>query len=417
MVNICLYFHVHQPHRVRDYHVFDINENNAYFDESKNGDIMRRVARKCYIPTNQVLLDLIEAYPDQFHVTFSVTGTAMEQMEEHAPEALRSFKDLADTGNVEFVAETYYHSLSYLDSKEEFNEQVKQHSEALKKHFGAEPKTFRNTELIFNNELADHVESLGYENILAEGADHVLNGESPNQIYKTAYSDDINVFLRNYELSDDIAFRFSNKGWEHHPLQADTFASWLNSVNGSGEIINLFMDYETFGEHQWESTGIFQFLENMVHEALKHPDNAFATISQASEAHPQRGEIDAHHYTSWADANRDLGAWLGNKLQQQAHEELYNLEPYVKASNDEELIRDWKKLTASDNVYYMYTAGMSDGDVHEHFSPYESPYEAYMFFMNALNDIARRIGETSDPITETPSKLLQHIPKKERIQQ
>ena len=420
MVSVCLYFHVHQPHRLRDYHVLDIGEDDDYFDDEENKRILQRVTEKCYLPMNNLLLDLIEQHPDRFNVSFSISGTAIEQMEEYAPAALESFQDLAATGNVEFVNETYHHSLAYLNSKEEFDKQVQRHREALNEYFDYGPTTFRNTELIFNNELAEYVESKGYNALLGEGADHLLGWRDPNHVYSTPITDDIDVFLRNYELSDDIAFRFSNESWEHHPLGADTFAEWIDSINGAGEIVNLFMDYETFGEHQWESTGIFEFFEAMVNEVLENSDNDFLTIEQASRKYPQRGEVDAHHYTSWADARRDLGAWQGNELQRQAHDELYKLEEFVKDCDDDDLIEAWRRLTTSDHVYYMYTDGRSDGDVHDHFSPYDSPYKSYMFYMNALNDVARRLGATSQqkPLSETPSTLLNDIPedKEERMQ-
>lgn len=413
MVSVCLYFHVHQPYRLKDYHVFDIGESAEYFDDEENERIIQRVTEKCYLPMNKLLLDLIKAHPDEFHVSFSVSGTAVEQMEQYAPKALQSFQDLAATGNVEFVNETYHHSLAYLDSKDEFDEQVKQHHDLLETYFDHTPTTFRNTELIFNNELASYIEDKGYTALLGEGAEHLLGDRHPNHIYHPKTSN-IDLFLRNYELSDDIAFRFSNEEWEHHPLDATTFAEWIDAINGTGEIVNLFMDYETFGEHQWPSTGIFEFFENMVEAVLDNDDNDFTTIAQAQQRYPQRGEIDAHHYTSWADARRDLGAWQGNDLQEQSHEQLYDLEQAVKESGDDDLLKTWRRLTTSDHVYYMYTDGMSDGDVHDHFSPYDSPYNSYMYYMNVLNDMARRLGAEPDtPVAEAPSALLKDIKRRE----
>lgn len=419
MVSVCLYFHVHQPHRLKNYHVLDIGRSDDYFDDDENQRIMERVTNKCYLPMNNLLLDLINEYPDQFHLSFSISGTALEQMEAYAPKALQSFQDLAATGNVEFVNETYHHSLAYLDSKEEFDRQIGQHRDALESYFNYTPTTFRNTELIFNNELASYVEEKGYNALLGEGADHLLGWREPNHIYETPTTEDLDLFLRNYELSDDIAFRFSNESWKHHPLGAETFAKWIDDINGTGEIINLFMDYETFGEHQWASTGIFDFFKGMVDNIIASNDNDFLTIEQASERYDARGEVDAHHYTSWADARRDLGAWQGNELQRQAHDELYKLEPYIKETGNQDLIEAWRHLTTSDHVYYMYTDGMSDGDVHDHFSPYDSPYKSYMFYMNALNDLARRLGATrsKQPITESPSTLLNNVEEEERIQQ
>lgn len=405
MVKICFYCHVHQPWRVKKYNFFDIGEDPHYWDNEKNEHIAKRASRKCYIPTNKVLKRLIEAYPDTFHVNFSITGTAIDQLERYAPEALQSFKELAETGNVEFVGETYYHSLAYLEDKEEFNRQVRMQEKKLQETFGQTPRVFRNTELILNNEISHHVKNLGYNAILGEGADRILNGKSPNHVYKSTYGDEIPLLLRNYNFSDDIAFRFSNKGWKHYPLHADKFASWINNVNGSGELVNLFMDYETFGEHQWEESGIFEFLEQTIHHLLQHPDNEFVTVSDAAKL-PIRGEVDIHSYTSWADEERNLDAWVGNDLQRQAHKEAYK---FIKHLDTEEQKEIWRRLTTSDHVYYMYTKGMSDGDVHQHFSPYDSPYKAYMYYLNVLNDLAHRIAKKDQKITERPTQLLHKV--------
>ena len=420
MVSICFYFHVHQPHRLGKYTVLDFGEHTHYFDEHKNREIMQKVTRKCYLPTNKTLLDLIKKHKGKFKVSFSITGTVLEQMEKYAPEALESFKDLVKTGHVDIVSETYHHSLAYIFSKEEFKNQVDMHTQKIKETFGIKPVVFRNTELIFNNELAKYIEDLGYEAILAEGADHILRGRTPNHIYKSVYADKIKLLLKNYKLSDDIAFRFSNKGWNEHPLTVDKYSQWINSVNGSGELVNLFMDYETFGEHQWEDTGIFQFLERLPEEILKHPHNEFLTVREAARKYPIRDKIDAHNYVSWADLERDLTAWLGNPLQDTAMQALYKLEKHVKDTKDPELIRAWRNLTTSDHVYYMCTKWFTDGDVHKYFSPYDSPYDAYIIFMTVINDLARRIHQHKNKtkekntiftyeIKERPEEILETI--------
>ncbi len=411
MVKICFYFQVHQPHRLKKYSIFDIGKDNDYFDHKKNKEVMRKVARKNYLPMNNLLLHLIRKHNGKFKASFSITGTAMEQFEEYAPEVLESFKELAKTGHVEFLNETYHHSLSYLYSKEEFREQLELHRKMIKKHFKQEPKIFRNTELIFNNELAKHIEDLGYEGIIAEGADHILQGRTPGYVYKAVSTEKIKVLLKNYKLSDDIAFRFSNKGWEEHPLTAEKYASWIHSHNGSSEIINLFMDYETFGEHQWEDTGIFTFMKQLPEEILKHPDNEFVTVSEAVKKHEPRDVIDNHNFTSWADVERDLTAWLGNSLQNSAKQELYKIEKHVKATRNKELINTWRKMTTSDHFYYMCTKWFNDGDVHKYFNPYDSPYEAFITFMNVLNDFTRRINKEKNTdkqiiVHETPSMIL-----------
>ncbi len=392
MVNVCFYFQVHQPYRMRKYSVFDIGNNSNYFDEQKNEEIMQKVAKKCYLPTNKVMLDLINKYKNknrQFKITYSITGTALEQFELYAPEVLESFKQLASTGCVEFLSETYYHSLSYMHSKEEFREQVEMHRKKIKQLFNQEPKVFRNTELIFNNELANFIEKLGYKAILAEGADHILQWRSSNFVYKAKTTNNLKLLLKNYKLSDDIAFRFGQKSWKEYPLTADKFAHWIHSVD-KGDAINLFMDYETFGEHQWEDTGIFNFLKHMPEKVFKSHHSNFVFPSELAEIEP-KDEIDVHNFVSWADIERDLSAWKGNKMQDSAMHELYAIETSVKKMKNYPLLEDWRKLTTSDHFYYMCTKYFNDGDVHKYFNPYDTPYDSYINFMNIMNDIIARM--------------------------
>ncbi len=389
MVAVCCYFQVHQPYRLRRYGVFDIGRSRDYFDTDKNAEIMRKVARKCYLPTNAVMLELLRNHPE-FRITFSISGVAMEQMRDYAPEVLHSFQELVATGRVEILAETYYHSLSFLYDRAEFQEQVAKHTRMVQDLFGVTPTSFRNTELIYNNELANAVEKMGYKAILAEGWDPILQWRSPNFVYKGKTTNSLRLLLKNYRLSDDVAFRFSNRGWSEWPLTADRYANWISAVNGCGHIVNLFMDYETFGEHQWEDTGIFDFLRHFPGEVLKHPDNKFLTVTQVAQAHEPTEEIDVHNYISWADVERDLSAWLGNGMQQGAIQELYRIGKAVKESGDADLVESWRRLTTSDHFYYMCTKWFSDGDVHKYFSPYESPYEGYIAFMNAMNDLSLR---------------------------
>lgn len=408
-MKVCFYFQVHQPFRLDNYKVFDIGKNLEYFDVKKNSDIMKKVAKKCYLPTNNLLLKLIKKHGDDFKIAFSITGVALEQFEEYAPEVLESFKKLAATGNVEFLSETYYHSLSYLYSKDEFEEQVNMHKNKMQELFGQTPTIFRNTELIFNNELANHVEDMGFKGIVAEGADHILGWKSPNYIYKPKNSKNMKLFLKNYKLSDDVAFRFSQQSWKDHPLSVEKYANWI--TESPGETINLFMDYETFGEHQWEETGIFQFMEKLP-EALISQGVTFATPSDLLNSEV-KDEIDMHDYVSWADVERDLSAWLGNGIQTAAAHELYKMEDKVKSLNDDEILEEWRKMTTSDHFYYMCTKWFNDGDVHKYFNPYESPYEAYIAFMNILNDLAHKINFTdmnkeaklTIPFSESPSEV------------
>ncbi len=393
MVSVCFYFQVHQPYRLRKYPIFDIGRNHNYFDDKKNEEVLKKVATKCYLPTNRTILDLIEKTDGRFRASYSLSGIVLEQFEKYCPDVLESFRQLVDTGYVELLDETYYHSLSFIYSKKEFKEQVKLHNEKIKEIFNFTPRIFRNTELIYNNELANFIEKLGYSGILAEGADYILGWRSPNFVYKPKTTEKISLLLKNYRLSDDIAFRFGEKSWAEYPLTAPKFAQWVNAINGNGVLVNLFMDYETFGEHQWEDKGIFKFLEHLPWEIMKHPDNDFITPSEAVERYKPVAELDIHHLVSWADIERDLSAWLGNKMQQEAARELYSLENAVKKSRNQEIIDDWRKLQISDNFYYMCTKWFADGDVHKYFNPFDRPHDAFISFMNIINDLKIRLKE------------------------
>jgi len=415
MVSVCIYFQVHQPFRLRKYSVFDIGNNHDYFDEKKNKEICKKVANKCYLPANAILLDLIKRTNGKFKCAFSITGVVLEQFEKYTPEVIKSFKELAETGHVEFLSETYHHSLSFLYSKDEFKHQVRLHKNKIKKLFGVTPTIFRNTELIYNNELANFVEKMGYKGIIAEGADHILGWRSPNFLYTPVTCKKIKLLLKNYKLSDDVAFRFSNKTWKEWPLTADKFVHWINAINGNGEVVNLFMDYETLGEHQWEDTGIFEFLKHFPEYILGHPDNDFLTPSEVIERYDSKSEIDIHNFISWADLERDLSAWLGNEMQNNSISELYNMEKAVISSGDKKLIDDWRKLTTSDHYYYMCTKWFADGDVHKYFNPYDSPYESFIAFMNIMNDIIIRLKKKNirvdaDKISEKKEFLISERP-------
>ena len=395
MATVCFYFQVHQPYRLRRYSIFDTDNN--YFDDYKNGQICRKVARKCYLPANRLLLDLIERYQGRFKIAYSLTGVILDQLERYAPEVLSTFHALAQTGCVEFLSETYYHSLSFLYSRDEFSEQVRLHQDKIERLFGQRPTVFRNTELIYNNDLARFICNMGFKGILCEGADHILGYRSPNYVYRPVGLGDIKLLLKNYRLSDDIAFRFSNRGWAEWPLTADKFARWVSDVNGNGHTVNLFMDYETLGEHQWEDTGIFDFLAHLPDEVFKHPDNDFKTPSEVIDRYDAVGEIDVPYMISWADIERDISAWLGNAMQSNALYELYRLEPKVRQTEDPQIIEDWRKLQTSDHFYYMCTKWFADGDVHKYFNPYDSPYDSYINFMNVQDNLRSRcrkaIGE------------------------
>ena len=389
MASVCFYFQVHQPFRLRHYTVFD--KSQRYFDEHNNAAICKKVASKCYLPANRLILDTIRKHKGKFKVAYSITGTLLEQLEKYCPEVLSTFHALARTGCVEFLAETYYHSLSFLYSHNEFIEQINKHSEMIEHHFGQKPKVFRNTELIYNNDLANLIESTGqFDGILSEGADHILGYRSPNYVYTPQGCSHLKLLLKNYSLSDDIAFRFSNRGWTQWPLTAEKFAHWVNDVNGNGYVTNLFMDYETFGEHQWEDTGIFDFMRHLPEKILQHPDNNFKTPSEVIQAYDSSDTIDVPHLISWADTERDLSAWLGNAMQSNAIHELYRLEKEIKKCPDKKIVSDWRNLQTSDHFYYMCTKYFSDGDVHKYFNPYDSPYDSYINFMNVLSNLQHR---------------------------
>jgi len=391
MPGVCLYFQVHQPWRLRRYSFFDIGVSHVYEDEETNRKILDKVADKCYLPTNSLLHSLIEEYRGEFRLAFSLTGTLLEQLERYRPDALASFQKLAQTGAVEFLNETYYHSLAFLFSLREFREQVLLHRKKIYDLFGEEGTTFRNTELIYQNKLARVAEEMGYEAILAEGADKILGWRSPNFVYRPEGTKKIKLLLKNYRLSDDIAFRFSDTHWCEYPLMADKFAHWLHQLAGKGQVINLFMDYETFGEHQWSETGIFEFLKALPQEVTKHPDFCFQTPREVARKYEPVATLNIEEPISWADTERDTSAWLGNAMQKDALNTLYSFEDTVLKTGDESLLATWRRLQTSDHFYYMCTKWFADGDVHKYFNHYDSPYEACINFMNILEDFSRRL--------------------------
>lgn len=397
---ITLYLHVHQPWRIRNYSVFDTAVNHDYFagdgdNERNNRRVFEKVANKSYRPMNALLKKLLDRHPE-FKLSLSISGTFLEQAEAWAPDVLEDFKALVDTGRVELVAETYYHTLAFFYSRDEFEAQVQQQRDKLREVFGVETTAFRNTELAYNDEMALWADQAGFKAVLAEGWDPVLDWRSPNYVYKPAGAENIRLLMKNYRLSDDIAFRFSNKSWKEFPLHADKYQDWVDTAFGKdAPIVNLFMDYETFGEHQWEDTGIFSFMEHFVGNWLKTDGNTFYTVTEAAFSDDPRGEISMPHTVTWADAERDLSAWLGNSLQQETMRHLYALEQDVMRSGDIGLIGDWRCLQTSDHVYYMSTKRFNDGNVHAYFSPYESPYDAFLSTMNAIRDIRYRLIENA----------------------
>lgn len=388
---ICFYFQVHQPDRLRQYRFFDIGNDSNYYDEFANRTILNRVAQRCYIPMNNLLLDIIGRCGKQFKFAFSISGAVIEQFEKYAPEVLESFKRLADTGCVEFLAETYSHSLSSLVDITEFQRQVKLHAALIHKHFGVKPKAFRNTELIYSDQIGAAVAKMGYTCMLTEGARHILGWKSPNFVYTNAINPKLKLLLRNFTLSDDIAFRFSDRSWNNWPVDVDKYITWLSDSLKEGQVVNLFMDYETFGEHQRVSTGIFEFFKALPEAVLARTDLQFCTPSEVARKYEPVAALDVPFPISWADEERDTTAWLGNELQNEAFNKLYALSDRVLAAEDESITRDWLKLQESDHFYYMCTKFFSDGMVHNYFNPYDTPYEAFINYMNVLSDFALRV--------------------------
>jgi alpha-amylase len=394
--SIVLYLHVHQPYRIRHYTVFDAGVNHDYFDapydsQESNERILHKVAEKSYLATNARLLKLLNNHPE-FKLSMSITGTVIEQLEKWSPAALQSFKDLCGTGRVEIVAETYHHSLAFFYSRAEFEMQVDMHKRKVQEVFGQTPQVFRNTELSYNNDIAVWADRAGYKGVLAEGWDPVLGWRSPNFVYRPTYTNQIRLLMKNYKLSDDIAFRFGDQEWAGWPLTADKFAHWL-SEDPDATNFNLFMDYETFGEHQWEASGIFDFLDHLPGEWLKTEGHTFMTVSEVIDNNEAKDVIDVPQTTTWADTERDLSAWLGNSMQQNAIHALYSLQDKIIGTGDFSLIEDWRRLQTSDHFYYMCTKYFNDGDIHAYFSPYDTPYEAYINFMNSFHDIQYRLSQ------------------------
>lgn len=393
MKSICFYFQVHQPFRLKQYRFFDIGRNHNYFDDIQNAWICRRVADKCYLPTNKLMLDLINEHKGNFKISYSISGVALDQFERFTPEVIDSFKALAQTGCVEFLSETYSHSLSSLKSKREFKDQVKIHSKKIEHLFGQKPKVFRNTELIYSDKIGEMVQEMGFKAQITEGAKHILGWRSPNYAYSHANKDNnLKLLLKNFQLSDDIAFRFSQSSWQGYPLTTEKYVDWLNNIENP-QCINLFMDYETFGEHQWKETGIFEFLKYLPSRVLSHSDYTFNTPSELAKALNPVDKIYVPNPISWADEERDLTAWLGNDLQDDAFDQIYELEEKVRKVDDLNFWIDWRYLQTSDHFYYMCTKWFSDGDVHKYFNHYDSPYEAYMNYVNVLSDFRLRLND------------------------
>ena len=419
-VNFC--FHVHQPFRLSRFNFFRIGSGNGdgavlennYFDEGLNRHYFNKAADQCYLPANAILQELLDRYHGDFKFTISITGTFIEQAQRYRPEVLESFRRLVSTGHVDVLDETYTHSLASLFSDmSEFKDQVALHSSLIQSTLGYKPKSFRNTEVIYSNRIAKAADEMGYAAIITEGTDATLGWRSPNYVYKPKGCNSIRLLMRNYRLSDDVGFRFSAKGWSEWPLTAPKYASWLSA--SQGEIINLFMDYETFGEHHWKDTGILDFLRHLPSEVLAHRHLSFSTITESAKAFEPADEVDVPYNVSWADAERDTSTWLGNRIQRSCFGELESLLPKVRAAKNPSYDRVYRQLLTSDHFMYLSTKGMSDREVHNYFSPYKdaNPYENYINFMNIINDFRFHVEKANEqthvapPVTQEGAMLAQ----------
>lgn len=391
MKSICFYFQVHQPFRYRRYRFFDIGNDHYYYDDYANESILRKVADRCYLPANKLMLELIKKHKGKFKIAYSISGLAIEQFQLYAPEVLDSFKALADTGHVEFLSETYSHSLVSLKNNDLFRKQILDHDQLIEKYFGQKPTIFRNTELIYSDEMGELIADMGYKAMITEGARHILGWKSPNYLYVNAINPRLKVLMRNFKLSDDLSFRFSNHDWNEYPLTAEKYVGWLKNM-GKDEIFNIFLDYETFGEHQSAETGIFSFMEHLPDAVFKNSKITFATPSEIATKFQPVSIVSVPMPISWADEERDLSAWLGNELQDEAFNKMYELADRMSRVTDSAMIKDWNYLQASDHFYYMCTKFFSDGEVHKYFNPYESPYEAFINYMNVLSDFKIRLN-------------------------
>lgn len=396
MKSIVLYLHMHQPYRVKHYSIFSVDHDHDYWTDkdwytgANNERVFKKVAEKSYRPMLKQLEELIDT-TDKFKFSLSMTGTFLEQAEEWAPEVIELIRRLVKTGRVEIVAETYNHSLSFFIDREEFEAEVRMHQDKIRELFGVQTQVFRNTELAYNNDLARWADDFGFKGVIAEGWDKILETRTPNKVYRPDGCKNVKLLTKNYRLSDDIAFRFPDKSWAEWPLTVDKYLRWLNTACAQGPIINLFMDFETFGENVWKDTGIFEFFSDLVHRWNNNGDCNFMTVSEVCDSFEPDDTISMPWTVTWADTERDLSAWLGNSMQHEALKAIYDLKPGVLASGDEDLITDWRRLLTSDHLYYMSTKHLNDGGVHQYFSPYDSPFDAFLYFMNAVRDVRGRV--------------------------
>lgn len=400
MKSVVLYLHMHQPLRIKQYSIFSVGHDHDYWTEKdwyagpNNERIFKKVTEKSYRPMLAKLEKCLVDYPS-FKFSISITGTFIEQAQKWAPDLIVTLQRLAQTGRMEIAAETYYHSLAFFFDKPEFEEQVRMHQDTIRELFGLETKVFRNTEFSYNNDLAHWADDYGFKGILAEGWDKILGDRSPNAVYRPEGCNNVKLLMKNYNLSDDIAFRFPDKSWSEWPLTAEKFVGWVENATERGPLVNLFMDFETFGENIWKDTGIFGFFDEFVRRWDEKDGTSFMTLSEACDSMVPAGEISVPWTVTWADTERDLSAWLGNSIQHEAMKALYELKDKVMATGDKKLIEDWRRLQTSDHPYYMCTKYFNDGGVHAYFSPYDSPFDAFQYYMNVIRDMRLRVDPTA----------------------
>ena len=417
MRTICMYFQIHQPFRLRRYRFFDIGNEHYYYDDYSNESVLRKISDTCYLPANKVLLSSIREYGDKFKVAFSISGPALDQFELYAPDVLESFKELAATGQVEFLCETDAHSLVSLNNRDEFEKQVNNHKLKIHRLFGQTPVVFRNTELIYSDLIGSYIADMGFEAMITEGAKQILGWKSPDYIYCNALNPRLKLLLRNFKLSDDISFRFSNRKWNEYPLTTEKFAHWLNAIDHKRENINLFVDYQTFGSRQSVDSGIFDFLRYLPGTIFKLTNFNFWTPSEVARFHQPVAPVSVQYPISWSDEERDITSWLGNDLQNEAFSKLYNLRELVLECPDPKIQIDWKYLQSSDHFFYMSTKFFSDRPILSYVNPFESPYDAFINYMNVLNDFTIRVKNTSgqSAYNKKVEDLLKLIEEKDQL--
>lgn len=386
MSALCLYFQAHQPLRIKKYSFFEIGREQSYFDTSLNKAVLHKVSDLCYLPTNELLLQLIKKHKGKFKCTFSLSGILLEQLAKYRPDVIASFQALAATGQVEFLGETYYHSLAAFFNPEEFDRQIKLHKKIIKKYFNIEPALFRNTELLFCDDIIPTLQKNGFKGIWIEGSENGIGRAHVNRNYSSYRDESFALLPRNYPLSDEIAFRF------HQKLNADKFTRKLLRYKSEDNSIHIGLDYETFGEHYEKDSGIHYFLKNWIDKSIASKVIKFVTSSESIKTHPPIKSLRIENVTSWADSEKDNSAWLGNDMQKECIEKLYGLRGIILKLKNRSLLDQWSALQCSDHFYYMSNKQHADGEVHNYFSPFDSPHSAYLSYINILTDLELKIN-------------------------